>query len=75
MEGLEETPSLLDTVLKYGLFLGAVFQLICIFAVIFIPSNIEEVCIVYILMVLVLSPRDLLLKLESYILLDFIQYD
>ena len=33
---------ILDTFLHYGLFLGAIFQLMCIFAVIFVPSKGEE---------------------------------
>lgn len=33
---------LLDTMLHYGLFLGAIFQLVCIFAVILVPSKEEE---------------------------------
>ena len=32
----------LDTFLHYGLFLGAIFQLVCIFAVIFVPSKGDE---------------------------------
>lgn len=31
--------SVLDSVLYYGLFLGGVFQLICILAIIFIPQK------------------------------------
>ncbi|XP_026022742.1 protein MANBAL isoform X2 [Maylandia zebra] len=31
-------PTLLESILRYGLFLGAIFQLICILAVIF-PSS------------------------------------
>lgn len=34
--------TLFDQVLKYGLMLGAVFQLICIFAVVFIPRSEQE---------------------------------
>ena len=33
---------LLDTLLHYGLFMGAIFQLICIFAVILVPSKDDE---------------------------------
>lgn len=32
-------PTFLESVLRYGLFLGAIFQLICILAVIVIPSS------------------------------------
>ena len=36
---------LLDAIIHYGLFVGAVFQLICIFAVIFVPKmEHEQVC-------------------------------
>lgn len=35
---LTET-DIFDEVLKYGLFLGAIFQLVCIGAVIFVPSR------------------------------------
>lgn len=35
---LTET-TLFDEVLKYGLFLGAIFQIVCIAAVIFVPSK------------------------------------
>ncbi len=34
--------ALLDTVLHYALFLGAIFQLVCIFAVIFVPPKQDE---------------------------------
>lgn len=34
-----DEPGLLDNVLYYGLFFGAIFQLGCIFAVIFIPQS------------------------------------
>ena len=34
--------SLLDTILHYALFLGAIFQLVCIFAVIFVPPRQDE---------------------------------
>jgi len=33
---------ILDAVIHYGLFIGAVFQLICIFAVIFVPKMDHE---------------------------------
>ena len=33
---------ILDVLLKYGLYLGAIFQLICIFAVIFVPATDNE---------------------------------
>ncbi|XP_013885561.1 protein MANBAL [Austrofundulus limnaeus] len=32
-------PTLLESILKYGLFLGAIFQLICILAIIFPTSK------------------------------------
>ena len=35
---LTET-TMFDEVLKYGLFLGAIFQIVCIAAVIFVPSK------------------------------------
>lgn len=35
---LTET-TFLDEMLKYGLFLGAIFQIVCIGAVIFVPSR------------------------------------
>ncbi|KAM3923964.1 protein MANBAL isoform 1-T2 [Leptodactylus fuscus] len=35
-------PSLLETLLRYGLFLGAIFQLICILAIIFPGSKSQE---------------------------------
>ena len=34
--------SLIDTILHYALFLGAIFQLVCIFAVIFVPPKQDE---------------------------------
>ncbi|VDI06395.1 Hypothetical predicted protein [Mytilus galloprovincialis] len=34
-----DEPTFVETVLHYGLLLGAVFQLVCIFAVIFIPQS------------------------------------
>jgi len=34
--------SLFDNVLRISLFIGAIFQIICIFAVIFIPSSPDE---------------------------------
>ena len=37
-----DEPTLLDNVLYYGLFVGAIFQLICIFAVVFIPQSENE---------------------------------
>lgn len=43
---LDET-TLLDNFLYYGLFAGAIFQLVCIFAVVFVPqSENEEVNVV-----------------------------
>lgn len=42
--------SFLDTVLHYGLFLGAIFQLVCIFAVIFVPQSEEEKVINHVLL-------------------------
>lgn len=35
-------PTFLESLLRYGLFLGAIFQLICILAVIFPTSKITE---------------------------------
>lgn len=35
-------PSLLETLLRYGLFCGAIFQLICILAIIFPGSKSQE---------------------------------
>ncbi|XP_017264140.1 protein MANBAL [Kryptolebias marmoratus] len=35
-------PTLLESILKYGLFLGAIFQLICILAIIFPTSKSHE---------------------------------
>ncbi|XP_015249588.1 protein MANBAL [Cyprinodon tularosa] len=35
-------PTLLESILRYGLFLGAIFQLICILAVIFPSSKSNE---------------------------------
>lgn len=35
-------PTLLESILKYGLFLGAIFQLICILAIIFPTSKNHE---------------------------------
>lgn len=32
-------PTFLESLLRYGLFLGAIFQLVCILAVIIIPSS------------------------------------
>lgn len=37
-----DEPTVVDTVLYYALFLGAVFQLICILSVIVLPKSIEE---------------------------------
>lgn len=38
--------SFLDTFLKYGLFVGGIFQMICIFAIIILPSRqLNEPCI------------------------------
>ena len=37
-----DQPSLLDTFLQYGLFLGAMFQLVCVFAVVIIPQTKQE---------------------------------
>lgn len=34
-----DEPTFVETILHYGLLLGAVFQLVCIFAVIFIPQS------------------------------------
>ncbi|XP_075701494.1 protein MANBAL [Rhinoderma darwinii] len=36
-------PSFLETLLRYGLFCGAIFQLICILAIIFPGSKSQEV--------------------------------
>lgn len=39
-------PTFLESVLRYGLFLGAIFQLICILAIIFPTSKgHEHVCV------------------------------
>lgn len=39
-------PTFLESVLRYGLFLGAIFQLICILAIIFpTPKGHEHVCV------------------------------
>ncbi|XP_029358621.1 protein MANBAL isoform X2 [Echeneis naucrates] len=35
-------PTFLESLLRYGLFLGAIFQLICILAVIFPTSKVHE---------------------------------
>lgn len=32
-------PTFLESILRYGLFLGAIFQLVCILAVIVIPTS------------------------------------
>ncbi|KAL5013242.1 hypothetical protein ScPMuIL_007512 [Solemya velum] len=37
-----DEPTLLDNFLHYGLLLGAVFQLVCIFAVIWLPKSEPE---------------------------------
>ena len=37
-----DEPTLLDNILYYGLFVGALFQLICIFSVVFIPQSENE---------------------------------
>ena len=37
-----DEPSMLDNVLYYGLFLGAIFQIVCIAAVVFIPHSENE---------------------------------
>ncbi|KAH3816806.1 hypothetical protein DPMN_118329 [Dreissena polymorpha] len=37
-----DEPSLIDNFLYYGLFLGAIFQIVCIAAVIFIPQSENE---------------------------------
>ncbi|XP_074645650.1 uncharacterized protein LOC141901945 [Tubulanus polymorphus] len=34
--------AIFDTFLHYALFLGAIFQLVCIFAVVFIPQSDDE---------------------------------
>ena len=36
---IESTNGILDVLLQYGLYLGAVFQLICIFAAVLIPTS------------------------------------
>ena len=41
--------SLLDTILHYALFLGAIFQLVCIFAVIFVPPRQDEKVSIFLL--------------------------
>lgn len=45
---LTET-SMVDEILKYGLFMGAIFQIICIGAVIFIPERDRKVMCIYLL--------------------------
>ena len=37
-----DEPSVLETFLHYGLFLGAMFQIACMFAVVFIPYSENE---------------------------------
>uniref|UniRef100_A0A8W8LVD8 Protein MANBAL n=1 Tax=Magallana gigas TaxID=29159 RepID=A0A8W8LVD8_MAGGI len=37
-----EEPTLFENILHYGLFVGAIFQIICILAVIFIPKSESE---------------------------------
>ncbi|KAL8589393.1 hypothetical protein ACOMHN_021545 [Nucella lapillus] len=37
-----DEPSLVDTILFYGLFLGAIFQIICVMSVVFVPKSSEE---------------------------------
>ena len=39
--------SLFDTVLQIGLFLGAIFQMICIFSVILIPQKVKTLECIY----------------------------
>ena len=41
--------SLLDTILHYALFLGAILQLVCIFAVIFVPPRQDEKVSIFLL--------------------------
>ena len=42
MDEFIQEPTLFDEVLKYGLYAGAVFQLACIAAVIFSPSDADQ---------------------------------
>ena len=37
-----DEPTFVDNILFYGLFLGAIFQLICIVSVVFVPKSAEE---------------------------------
>jgi len=41
---MEVQEDVVDTFLRYGLFIGAIFQLICIGAVIVMPDNKSECC-------------------------------
>ena len=42
MDEFVQEPTLFDEVLRYGLYAGAVFQLVCIAAVILSPSDAEH---------------------------------
>ncbi|XP_043208174.1 protein anon-73B1-like isoform X2 [Amphibalanus amphitrite] len=42
MDEFIQEPTLFDEVLRYGLYAGAVFQLVCIAAVIFSPSDADH---------------------------------
>lgn len=37
-----DEPTLVDSILFYGLFLGAIFQIVCILSVVFVPKSTEE---------------------------------
>ena len=37
-----DEPTLVDSILFYGLFIGAIFQIVCILSVVFVPKSTEE---------------------------------